>query len=202
MPESVTSVVATTIDGQTFSSTVTASGDGVRRASPSVAAAKAGTLTTRTNATDGTLTMSGGHGFQTGDTIDLFWSAGSRRGVTVGTVAVNSVPISGGAGVADDDLPIATTAITAVIAHEEAFEVDGDALLGLAVNCPKRGYVVFAEADDSVVKEYRFDASSSFSWIDGSGVDNPFTGVTVAKVLLSHADSAAAQTMKAAAVFE
>jgi len=68
------------------------------------------TLTTRTNATSGTITAPSGHGITTGATIDVYWmevistynTARIRRSVTVGTVSGTSIPFSGGAG---DDLP-------------------------------------------------------------------------------------------------
>src|SRR4051812_13463763 len=69
-------------------------------------AAKTGTLTTRTSNTVGTLTMTAGHGITTAALQDIYWDGGSRRNVTVGTVATNSVPFSGGIG---DNLPAAAT---------------------------------------------------------------------------------------------
>lgn len=90
---------------------------------PTVTAAKTGQLTTRTSASVGTLTMAAGHGFNTADIIDLFWTGGKRVGVVVGTVATNSVPISGGSG---DDLPANLTAITAMLRHAENRAFSGD----------------------------------------------------------------------------
>ena len=48
--------------------------------------AKVGALTTRTDNTTGTLTMSAGHGLLTGNRLDLYWtnadgSLGARRGI-------------------------------------------------------------------------------------------------------------------------
>lgn len=67
-------------------------------------------LSTRTDATSGTITAPSGHGVTTGATIDVLWTVEEssyyiskvRRGVTVGTVSGTSIPISGGLG---DDLP-------------------------------------------------------------------------------------------------
>lgn len=83
---------------------------GSSQVSVTVPVGKTGTLSTRTNNSDGTLTLTANHGIETGDVIDLYWSGGSRRNVTVGTVSVNSVPISSGAGT---NLPVQATAIVA-----------------------------------------------------------------------------------------
>ena len=79
----------------------------------SSADAKTGNISTRTSATVGTLTLAASHGITTGLTIDMSWAGGNRAGVAVGTVAVDSVPITGGTG---DDLPTADTAVTVVAA--------------------------------------------------------------------------------------
>ncbi len=68
------------------------------------------TLSTRTNATSGTITAPSGHGVVSDSTIDLVWQefdtpyyvAKVRRGVLVGTVSGTSIPFSGGEG---HDLP-------------------------------------------------------------------------------------------------
>lgn len=71
----------------------------------------ASVLSTRTSATEGTITAPSGHGVTTGSTIDVYWrteyatdawSSHIRYGVSVGTVSGTSIPISGGTG---DDLP-------------------------------------------------------------------------------------------------
>ena len=69
----------------------------------------AGVLTTRTDASTGVLTMAADHWFFTGDTLDVFWTGGSRLGMTA-TVAASAVTVGGGSG---DDLPALSTALTA-----------------------------------------------------------------------------------------
>src|SRR5687768_15260880 len=102
--------------GKTFSEsrTITAANEIATEVKP--AAAKTGSLTTRTSDTVGELTMTAGHLITTGARLDIYWTVagvnGARRGVVVGTVVVNAVPISGGAG---DVLPAAATAVTAMV---------------------------------------------------------------------------------------
>ena len=58
MPNLITGTATTTIDGEAYQENVTVSADAELTATPSVPAAKTGALTTRTNNTDGTLTLS------------------------------------------------------------------------------------------------------------------------------------------------
>jgi hypothetical protein len=57
----------------------------------------------------GTLVLSEDHPFETAQVVDLYWESGSRRGVTLGAVSGQTVPIaSGGEG---DNLPVSDTEI-------------------------------------------------------------------------------------------
>ena len=87
-----------------------------------VPVAKAGTLSTRTSDTEGTITGSTGHGITTGQKLDIQWSDGRRYNVTVGTVDGNSIPISLGAG---DNLPDADTALVFATPVEISTAFDG-----------------------------------------------------------------------------
>lgn len=90
----------------------------------------AGELTTRTNDTEGTVTLADGHGITTGLEVDLYWDGGIRYGVTVGTVAGNAVPLTDtGSG---DDLPIAETEIVVSQRVRIAEFIDGDQLVALS----------------------------------------------------------------------
>jgi hypothetical protein len=71
-------------------------------------AAKAGTLTTRTDDDTGVAGLSGGHGIVTGNIVNVLWTAGARYGM-VATVDVNDVTVDGGIG---DALPDEDTAVT------------------------------------------------------------------------------------------
>lgn len=150
---------------------------------PTLAAAKSGTLTTRTDNDTGTLTMSSGHGITTGQRLDVYWSGGVRYGMTVGTVASNSVPIDGGAG---DNLPANNTAITAMVPQQEDFPVDGADLQSLIVSCESPALVVFRTSAPADIVAAEVTADSDYVWFTGSGVDNPFDTDVAATVYLSH----------------
>lgn len=193
-----------TVDGVTcrldFSIVTDAAGPRVDKTGDNVLpAAKTGQLTTRTDNDTGTLSMAGGHGILDGDRLDVYWSGGHRRGMTVGTVAGNSVPVDGGAG---DNLPTNLTSITAAVPSEEEFLATGDSLGLIFAKASRRSLVVFADDADAelfaIVGELGGSTGGAYQWRDPAeepvasdgGVDNPLAGDDVAKVFISNGDSA------------
>jgi hypothetical protein len=196
MPHDMTVRTSATLNGSSPSTTVTVSGDVLvspkKSGSSALAAAKTGSLTTRTDANTGTLTMTAGHGITTGAFLFLFWvnadgTLGSRRTI-VGTVSVNSVPIDLGAG---DDLPIATTAVTAFVAISETVSVVGDDVVGIRVSSTRKGAVQLTDGSDAEHVAFDLDADNNhtYIWWSTSGVTNPIAGDTVAKVKFGNGDS-------------
>jgi hypothetical protein len=171
-----------------------------------LAAAKIGALTTRTSDTVGELTMNVGHAITTGQRLDIFWDVGgvkgARRGVTVGTVSVNQVPFSLGAG---DNLPADESAITAQVPAEEEFLVTGNNVTVILARATRRACVVFADASNAELHaiEGELDGTSTtgngYQWYSGNGVTNPLAGDAVAKVFLSNGDSAGTNNVSVAA---
>jgi len=165
-----------------------------------LAAGKAGTLSTRTDDNTGTLTLGGGHGITTGMIVDLYWTGGMRYDVTVGTVSGNSVPFDLGAG---DNLPIATTAIVCAPRTLINAAIDGDALAVLAVevgytlpNSTGKGHVEFQDAADDTIAELDLVANSPQVFdVTGTGT-NPFTGDPITKIYASNGSSTEAATLK------
>lgn len=187
-----------TVLGMSFPRVTTLEADGAVVKTPTIAAAKTGTLTTRTDANTGTLTMSASHGITTGARLDLYWTGGARRGITVGTVSVNSVPFDLGSG---DDLPTNNTAITAMVPTSEAFVVTGDNAGALLVSSEKYGTIVFAESDDTEVAYYLVGGSAgaeqSNYWTPARSATNPLASGDITKVYFSHGDSTASSLMRA-----
>lgn len=184
--------------GMTFPCAVTVTADGAVLKNITVPAAKTGTLTTRTDADTGTLTMAGGHGITTGARLDLYWTGGMRRGITVGTVASNSVPIDLGSG---DDLPGTSTAITAMVPVEEPFVVTGDDAQAVACYSDKSGQIVFAESDNSEVKAYAMGGAlgseQSAVWNSTRDSVNPLASGAITKAFFSHSSSTDSAAMRA-----
>jgi len=198
MPSLVIAESATLL-GKSFPSRVTVTADGGIIKEVTIAAAKIGQLTTRTDANTGTLTMASSHGITTGARLDLYWTGGSRRGITVGTVATNSVPIDLGAG---DDLPTNLTNITAMVPQEESFVVTGDNVSAIALYSDKAGQIVFAESDNTEACAKSVGAATggeqSYFWTSARDPVNPLASDDVTKVFFSHGSSAGSATMRAA----
>ncbi len=187
-----------TIDGVTSEQLTSVVADNKVGSSAPVTAAKTGVVAVKTSASVGTLTLQASHGIVDADKIDIFWSGGQRRGCLVGTVSVNSVPITSGSG---DDLPVATTVLTVMKPHEEVLVVTGNNVAGIHVVSPQKGFVVFTEAGGTVIKAIKIDdGGDAYFWFDDSAASNPMFGAnplaaaTVGKVLTSHDDSTASHT--------
>ena len=105
---------------------------------------KAGTVSTKSDANTGELTLGTGHGITDGMIVDVHWRIAGvnycQRKCTVGTVATNVVPIDNGVG---DNLPASPQAIVCsvhstqlVTAHASSLQVLGllaKELTGVAV---------------------------------------------------------------------
>lgn len=163
-----------------------------------VAAAKTGTLTTRTDNAAGVVTAAAGHGLVTGDKVDLFWSGGRRYGVSV-TVATNAVTLASGAG---DNLPVANTAVTITKRRTVALGFDGDALAVLMIGNDRRCNVDFQAANGTSLLSLSLAAGEGFSWVSGSNVTNPLASTAVAQAVISNADSSNALNVKLGVMYD
>ncbi len=191
-----------TIHGQ-FATTRTVTADGEVYKNPSLPAAKIGALTTRTSDSVGTLTMNTGHGISTGNRLDLYWLdpttglAKSRYGITVGTVAVDSVPITSGAG---DVLPLDETAITAMVPQLEALPVVTASMQSLVVACPYPANAIIRDVTPVVLAPIFIEGSTdTYVWDSANGIANPLADDAV-DVYLSHGYSGSAATVLVSAL--
>lgn len=165
-------------------------------------AAATGVLTVRTSNTVGTLTMTtGAGGLSTACVFDLYWAGGSRRGVIAGTVAGSSVPITGGTG---DNLPIATTAITAQIPTSFPLAVVGNNLQALAMIGGAGAFTMFSIQSVAPAELFavpNLPTGFGYDWLTGCGVANPLLAVTADHVLISNGDSTQPTTVRLSAAF-
>jgi hypothetical protein len=176
------------VGGVAVNSTITRSADGQIGHEVALAAAKSGTLSTRTSDTEGTLTLEAGHGVQTGDTVDVYWDGGRRYDVVVGTVSGNDVPISGGAG---DVLPAQDDPVTAQVQQEIDTDFDGDLLVVIAALCGQRAHVGYF---DGATLELSLDlvAAELWHWVNGGTAANPLASKTITHVVVTQASTSAA----------
>lgn len=165
-----------------------------------VPAGKAGTLSTRTDDDTGILTLATGHGITTGAIIDLYWAGGIRRGVTVGTVAGDSVPFgaAGGEGVGDV-LPVVATAVVACVRQLVDLDVLGSTvkMAAASVSTGCRGSIEFQQEAGTAIKSLDLTASATEPaiWTQTPQDTNPFAGVSIGRVAVSNGVSTGACTI-------
>lgn len=165
-----------------------------------VAAATPGTLTTRTDADTGIITLTGGHGLSSG-TGDVFWNdvttgiKGSRRGMTW-TVAVNALTVDGGTG---DDLPATSTVMGVMVPVSEVMVVVGNNAKWSEVYAQfpaltsGDAYVAFLTSGPADIAVYQLSGDvTSDGWLGATiGLTNPFASVSTATVTYSHGETSA-----------
>lgn len=182
--------ISASIGGKTISGTLTRTEATDVSSQVTVSAAKAGTLSTRTDNDTGTLTLASGHGITNAQVIDIYWSGGIQRGCVVGTVSGTSVPFDSGAG---DNLPIATTAITACVQVVVDTDVAAATIEMAAASATRKGSVQFQQSNGTAILSLGLGVASgtageAWSWASGVGVSTPF-GADVGKVAISNGDS-------------
>lgn len=186
-----------TIGGKTYTQQRTLSGGLPLVRSESVPAAKAGTLSARTDNDTGTATLGASHGIVDGDRVDVYWDGGRRYGMTVGTVSGTSVPVDGGAG---DNLPVLTTVIQVAVAQEKTLSFTGNSAQAIVANSPAAGLVIFCSGTNTAELVLDLDAGETYLWDESGAVANPLLGDTITKFFVSHKDTSAAKVIAAGAL--
>lgn len=197
MPETASGSITVTVNGRTYAQDISVTSDNKGGASPNVAAAATGTLTTRTDDDTGTITAaSGSHGVTTGSLIDIYWDGGSRRHLLVGTVSGTSIPFGASGTSAGDVLPAASTAVTFMMENEENHVIDGDDVTSIGANSPSYpATIVFREAAGAEGFAIELDAGESYAWTAESGLTNPLAGKSIETITLTHGGSASASDL-------
>lgn len=171
-----------------ISSSNTITDSGLINESVSLTAGDAGTLSTRSGNDTGTLTLGTGHGISTGQKINIYWTGGRRYNVTVGTVNVNAVPISGGAG---DNLPTEASSITASLVTTINLDVIANDISILAAHSEYAGDVTFFDVNDAVLHNVQLSANYAYIWNENNGYANPMADDTIAYVQAATSSSSA-----------
>ena len=173
----------------------------VEKELPAVAAAKIGSLTTRTDDNTGVATLSTGHSILTNDVVDVYWDGGVRFGM-LATVSGNAVSLDGGAG---DNLPAQDTACTVVKQTEIEVNFDGDTLeiIGIfyrnTADTGAKAHLDLQDAGNASIEEVdlvheKANGGCSKIWNIEGGDTNVFSGNRITHGAASH-DSASAGTL-------
>lgn len=177
-----------TIGGTSLQGQIVRSAEGLITQEPDLPAAKAGSLTTRTDDDTGSVTLSTGHGIATNDIVDVYWVGGVRYGMTA-TVTGNVVAVDGGAGTA---LPAAATAMTMAVQIVVDCDVAGSQLSALAITCLQRCHLHYTTNADASLLAIPIAANEPYTWISGTGPANPLAGGAVGKIKVSNGSTEAA----------
>jgi len=155
--------------------------------------AQSGTLTTRTNATAGILTMANAnHGIVNATAIDVFFPGGKRYGATVQNVAGNAVTFNAGAG---DNLANANTVMTAATQVLINLGITGSLLkiLGIMPASSDTSRTQQAHADFQDINSVSVNAIALTHNVPqvfdvAGGAANPLTGNAVERVKAANGD--------------
>jgi hypothetical protein len=178
--------------GLRFAETIDVTGD----SSPAVvddsfAARPQGTLSTRTDHTNGILTMTSGHGVVTGF-VDLYWTAGSRHNVSA-TVSGTAITVTGGSG---DNLPTAQTAVVVSPQWTLPTRFSGDNVTMIGAQCVAAARVAFHNAvtpngESTEVDAILLVADEPYLWFN-EDPDAPLAGETIHAITVTHGRTTAA----------
>lgn len=161
------------VGGLSFKSSLSQTEEAAMSQELTLTKGQAGTLSTRTSNTEGTATLAADHGITTGQTVDIYWTGGSRRGVTVGTVAGTSVPFSLGSG---DSLPVQTTAIIISPISEANMDFTAEDMQFLAAMIiGSGGQLVFLTNANAELANFSLSSNIALSWFYGNGFTNPLS---------------------------
>jgi hypothetical protein len=178
--------------GVSFNSSVSPVADAAMVEDVSIAPGLAGTLTTRTNDTDGEFTTTGANTITTGQRIVLYWDGGSCRVTACGTVDVKKIPFTDAVG---DALPVQGTACTIIVPTLLDMAVLGTDVDVILLYSESYGQFTFVKAESALVYHVVVTAKGTWDWTEDSGIENPITGETLLGVYVSHGE-ATAQTMR------
>jgi hypothetical protein len=200
-----TNSVAVTGGGLSISKQMVRTTDGVDVRDIALNVGQPATLSTRTSATAGTLTMTNSsHGIITGQKIDVSWSIGGVNGIaynaTVGTVAGTSVPFTAASG---DALPALNSAVAAATPVLAILEIVGNSVAIAAVSLelpsptdPGLGKIRFLDGSSVEQVAKTLVANAPQVWDVAGGSSNPFTGFTLASFTVSNGSTLNAATFK------
>lgn len=203
MPTSTINITGS-VGGITIQGQAARTAEGQISQEVSLPVAEGGQLTTRTSDTAGTITMdSAEHTIQTGDAIDIFWTASGvlecAYGATVGTVDGTSVPFTGAGG---EVLPEEDYDVTVDEIVEVNTDFDGDDCEIIMLQSNRQGHFNFVDSDTASLHQAVMEASEPWHWFSSMGYANPLTGNPVDKLLISNASETFPATVKLGVLYD
>lgn len=181
--------ITTNVAGKSISSVIERTQEDARGVTIDLVTGKDGTLTTRTDADTGVITVASGHGITDTDTVAVFWTGGSRYNVDVTATTATTISIDVGSGT---DLPVATTEVVVSKQSVHNIAIVGDSLEVLAIGSRQRVSVEFWSASPASLLRYDIPTSEGRHWVKTTDVTNPLAGDTVATVRVANGSTVTA----------
>lgn len=178
------------VAGQSFTGVATRTGDGQNAHDPTLPAALSGTLTTRTDADTGVITLAEGHGITDADTVNVFSAGAVQYGCTVTAYDSTTISIDLGSG---DDLPAQDTTVLVAKQVEIESVFDGDDVAMIVAMANLRAHIEFQEAGGTSILGVELTANEPWQWLSSQGLANPLTGNPVGKIQASAGTAASTQ---------
>lgn len=175
--------VSGSVGGVAIGGALTATAEHAANGAPSVAAAIEGTLTTRSTATTGVITLGSGHGITDSDTVDVYWTDGLQHDCAV--TAYDSTTITIGSGTGDDLPDQDSTVKVGKVQTEDCADFAGSNVLMWFVMLTYRGYVRLQTSVPADVAVKEFTGSDPLLWVSGQLTTNPLAGSTIAQIQVS-----------------
>lgn len=196
---------STSIGGKSFSQQRSVAAEGEIARQKDLPAAKAATLTTRTDDDTGVITVAAGVGaqFSVGERVDVYWDVGGikghRRGMLVSSIAVDAITVGTAVGDvgAGNIFPAAASVVQLAKSVLAEFRVDGDDVAVLAFASDARAIIVLTEADgleDHFV--HLPEVGAAVVWDKNDGTVNPIATKVIARAYMSHNDTASTKAVK------
>jgi hypothetical protein len=146
----------------------------------------AGTLTTRTDANTGVVTVASGHGITGSDTVMVSWVGGLQRVVDVTATTSTTISIDLGVG---DDLPIATTSV--VVSKSVVSSLEVSELKAIAVKNVSRVYLDILDGSSGSLKAKDIPAGEGYFWMTNIGFADPTDSDAIGSVKLNNLSTVA-----------
>jgi len=177
--------ISGSVQGRSYNVQTNVNSNAALQLDESCVVGNSGVLTTRTNNSVGEVTAnSNAHTIVTSAVVDLYWTTGSRRGITVGTVSGTAIPLTNsGSG---DNLPVVNSNVVVSTVSIVNTSIVGANVTGLVVDVAGAvdGMYSFL-ASGTEVFGGRLNSGADYVWFTGSGVTNPVTGSTIDTVRFS-----------------
>ncbi len=188
MPQ-VSASLSATIGGVVVAGSIVRSGETPLPVDVTLPAALAGTLTTRTDADTGILTVESGHGITTSHLVGVSFAAGNRKGCTVTGTTATTISIDVGTGT---DLPATTTPILVAREHSvDLPDIDAADLQMIEMVMSKDGYANVDFGATNLVMPFTEDEPYHWAKNDPAATANPFVGEVVESISVCNLEASA-----------